>query len=139
MRQVRFLTALAVAGGLFFVAPGSASAQEQAVPPQQQQPAVEVTDELIDRFVAVYPAVVEVAQVAQTELATAETPEEAQSIQADAQTRITAVLEEGDVTVVEYEAVVTQLNSDPELLAEVQERLTPEADDGGTEDGGTDR
>lgn len=129
MRNVRFLTALAVAGGLFFAAPDAGVAQDPAVPEQQE--AVEVTDELVDRFVAVYPAVVEVAQVAQNELATAETPEEAQAIQAEAQTRITAVLEEGDLTVMEYEAVVTRLNEDPELLAEVQERLEPE-DDGGT-------
>lgn len=132
MRQGRLLTALAVAGGLFFVAPDGATAQEQAVP-QQEQEVVEVTDELVDRFVAVYPAVVEVAQVAQNELATAETPEDAQAIQANAQTRIAAVLEEGGVTVVEYEAVVTRLNDDPELLAEVQERLEPEGDDGGTD------
>lgn len=124
------MAAMAVAGGLVFGAPEAGVAQEPAVP---QERAVEVTDELVDRFVAVYPAVVEVAQVAQMELATAETPEAAQAIQAEAQTQIATVLEEGDVTVVEYEAVVTRLNDDPELLAEVQERLVPESDgNGGT-------
>lgn len=130
MSKVRFMAAMAVAGGLVFGAPEAGVAQEPAVP---QERAVEVTDELVDRFVAVYPAVVEVAQVAQMELATAETPEAAQAIQAEAQTQIATVLEEGDVTVVEYEAVVTRLNDDPELLAEVQERLVPESDgNGGT-------
>jgi len=138
MRWGRLLTALMAAGGLFFAAPDGAMAQEQAVPQPQQ--AVEVTDELVDRFVAVYPAVVEVAQVAQSELATAETPEEAQAIQAEAQTRIIAVLEEGGVTVAEYEAVVMRLNADPELLAEVQERLAPEDESGAAQDeGGADR
>lgn len=119
MRYARFLTAAVVAGGLFFVAPSEGMAQEVPVPQEQ----VEVTDELVDRFVAVYPAVVEVAQVTQAELATAETPEQAQAIQLEAQEEMTVILEEGDLTVPQYEAVVTRLNDDPALLAEVQERL----------------
>lgn len=110
------------------MAPDAVTAQQ---PVPQEQQAVEVTDELIEQFVAIYPSVVEVGQEMQAELATAQTAEEAQAMQADAQERITAVLEEGDMTVVEYEAVVTRLNNDPELLAEVQEMLAEDEQGGG--------
>lgn len=129
MKLTRVLTAIAAAGMLALGAPTDATAQQ---PIPQEQEAIEVTDELLDRFVAVYPAVVEVAQAAQVELASAETAEEAQAIQADAQTRVTGVLEEGDMTVEEYEAVVTRLNDDPELMAEIQQRLEEEQQGGGT-------
>lgn len=128
MKFARVLTAIAAAGMLAFAAPSDVTAQQ---PVPQEQEAIEVTDELLDRFVAVYPAVVEVAQAAQVELASAETPEEAQAIQADAQTQVTAVLEEGEMSVLEYEAVVTRLNDDPELMAEIQERLEEEQPEGG--------
>lgn len=128
MKGVRILTALAVAGGFMVMAPDAVTAQQ---PVPQEQQAVEVTDELIEQFVAIYPSVVEVGQEMQAELATAQTAEEAQAMQADAQERITAVLEEGDMTVVEYEAVVTRLNNDPELLAEVQEMLAEDEQGGG--------
>lgn len=124
MKIARILTAMAVAGGVALMAPADATAQQPV--PMQEQEAVEVTDELIDQFVAVYPEVIEVAQEMQAEMATAETATEAQSLQAEGQERITAVLEEGDMTVAEYEAVVTRLNNDPELLAEVQDRLEEE-------------
>lgn len=129
MKWMRGMTALAAAGMLALAVPTDATAQQ---PVPQGQEAIEVTDDLLDRFVAVYPAVVEVAQAAQVELASAETAEEAQAIQADAQTRVTGVLEEGDMTVEEYEAVVTRLNDDPELMAEIQERLEEEHQGGGT-------
>lgn len=129
MKLTRVLTVIAAAGMLAFAAPMDAAAQQ---PVPQEQEAIEITDELLDRFVAVYPAVVEVAQAAQVELASAETAEEAQAIQADAQTRVTGVLEDGDMTVAEYEAVVTRLNDDPELMAEIQQRLEEEQQGGGT-------
>lgn len=128
MKLTRVVTAMAAAGMLALGAPMDATAQ---APVPQEQEAIEITDELLDRFVAVYPAVVEVAQAAQVELASAETAEEAQAIQADAQTRVTGALEEGDMSVEEYEAVVTRLNDDPELMAEIQERLEEQEQNGG--------
>lgn len=126
MSYTRFLTAVAVAGGLMFAIPAQGTAQEVPVPQEQ----VEVTDELVDRFVAVYPAVVEVAQTAQAELSTADTPEQAHAIQVEAQEQMTVILDEGDLTAEQYEAVVTRLNDDPALLAEVQERLQAESEGG---------
>lgn len=129
MRFAGILTVIAAAGGLVLAAPGAVEAQQAA--PQEQE-VVEVTDDLLERFVAVYPEVVEVAQTAQAELAAAETPEAAQAIQAEAQTAIAAVLENGEVTVTEYEAVVTRLNEDPALMDQVQTMLLEQEVEDGT-------
>lgn len=129
MKAAGILTTMLAMGGLALATPDAAMAQ-QAVP-EQQEP-VEVTEDLLDRFVAVYPAVVQVAQTVQGDLATAETAEEAQAIQADAQASITTILDNGDLTVREYEAVVTRLNDDPELMAQVEARLMEQAEEDGT-------
>lgn len=129
MKAAGILTTMLAMGGLALATPDAAMAQ-QAVP-EQQEP-VEVTEDLLDRFVAVYPSVVQVAQTVQGELATAETAEEAQAIQADAQASITTILDDGDLTVREYEAVVTRLNDDPELMAQVEARLMEQAEEDGT-------
>lgn len=130
MRVSQTAAAVMVAAGMGIAVPGAAVAQEPAVPPQAEEQ-VEVTQELLERFVAVYPAVVNVAVAAQNEMATAETAEEAQSIQADAQTRVAELLMEGEITPVEYEAVVMELNDDPALMAEFERLLEEERDEEG--------
>lgn len=130
MRVSQTAAAVMVAAGMGMAVPGAAVAQEPAVPLQAEEQ-VEVTQELLERFVAVYPAVVNVAVAAQNEMATAETAEEAQSIQADAQTRVAELLMEGEITPVEYEAVVMELNDDPALMAEFERMLEEEQDEEG--------
>lgn len=124
MKVLRMTAAMAVMTALAGLAPGSAEAQEPVPPVQEER--IEVTDELLERFVAVYPAVVDVARTAQSELGTAETAEEAQAIQADAQARVAEVLSEGEITPVEYEAVVVRLNDDPDLMAKFERMLEEE-------------
>lgn len=130
MRYGTVMGALALAAGLGLAVPTTAAAQDPVQEPPQPQQQVEVTDDLLDRFVAVYPEVVNVAQVAQTQLAVVETAEEAQEIQQEAQQEIQALLQEEEVTVAEYEAVVMRLNEDPEFRADFEERLA-EAQGGG--------
>lgn len=121
MRFGRWLGAMTVVVGLSAV-PGLAAAQEELPAPPQEE-AIEVTEDLLERFVAVYPSVVEVAQTAQAQLGTADTDEEAQEIQQAAQEQVAELLEQGGLTVPEYEAVVARLNEDAELRAEVEQRL----------------
>lgn len=140
MRFAGIMATIAAAGGLILAAPGAVEAQDPVPqdPIPQEQATVEVTEDLLERFVAVYPAVVEVAQTAQAELATVEDAEAAQAIQAEAQRSITAVLDDGGVSVGEYEAVVMRLNADEELRAEVEEMLLEQQAEAAT-DGGMDR
>src|SRR5690606_25576838 len=93
MRYGRTLAAITLVAGLGFAATPAVHAQE--VPPAEQA-TVEVTPELLDRFVEVYPDVMAIAQTAQVELSTAETAEDAQAIQLEAQQEIAATLEEAD-------------------------------------------
>jgi hypothetical protein len=128
MRVATILGVMVALSGVAMATPATVVAQE--VVPEEQAP-VEVTEELLDRFVEVYPSIMEIAQSVQAELSQAETAEEAQGIQAEAQTTIAAVLDEGDMTVREYEAVVEKLREDPELMAEVEARLVEQAEDNG--------
>lgn len=129
MKLTRMMAVVAFAMAASLGVPAAADAQDPAPPVQERQ--IEVTDELLGRFVAVYPAVVNVAQAAQNQLATAENAEAAQKIQADAQMRVGEILEEGEITPLEYEAVVTRLNDDPELMAKFEEMLEESGDGGG--------
>ena len=131
MKVSRLFAGLVAVAGLA-VSGSAASAQEQVMPPEQE--VIEVTDELLERFVAVYPSVVQVATSAQEQLATVENADEAQAIQANAQEQVAVLLEEGELTPAEYEAVVTRLNDDPELMAEFEAML--EEQEGGPGQGG---
>lgn len=119
MRQMIATMVVALGAGLMM--PGESAAQDPGVPAPEQS--IEVTEELLERFVAVYPSVLQVAQDAQTRMATAETPEQAQTIQAEAQAAVAELLEEGELAPVEYEAVVRELNEDPELMMEFERML----------------
>jgi len=97
----------------------AADLQAQDPQPPAQTPTaqeqVEVTDELLERFVDVYPQVLEASQRAQAELATATDPEAAQAIQARAEETIMTVLDEEEMSPAEYQAVVSTLRDDEEL------------------------
>jgi len=134
MKVSRLFAGLVAVAGLA-VSGSAASAQEQVMPPEQE--VIEVTDELLERFVAVYPSVVQVATSAQEQLATVENADEAQAIQANAQEQVAVLLEEGELTPAEYEAVVARLNDDPELMAEFEAML--EEQEGGPGQGGPGR
>jgi uncharacterized protein YggE len=120
MRNGRTAAAFAMAAIMGLGLATSAAAQESALPAQEP---IEVTAELLERFVAVYPAVLEIATSAQAELQAAETAERAQEIEAAAQQRIVQALTEAEVTLREYEAVVTRLNEDEDLRAEFERLL----------------
>ncbi len=100
--------------GLAVAMPDSAVAQE--APPQQEP--VEVTDELLERVVTIYPTVVEISREAQTELSETEDQGEARQIRAEANERIMGALEEADLTARQYDAVVRAVEADPERTAQ---------------------
>lgn len=120
MRQIRNVAMFLLAAGVGLASATAVSAQEPVVPDAEP---IEVTPELLERFVEVYPAVMGAAQSAQAAMATVETPEEAQRIQSQAQQQITELLTEADLSVQEYEAVVARLNQDEELRAEFEQLL----------------
>lgn len=128
MRHVRKVMAFMLVAGVGLANAGDATAQEVV----HDHADIEITEELLEQFTAVYPTVMGVAQSAQAELATVETAEEAQAIQSAAQEEITRVLTEAELSVTDYEAVVMRLNEDEELRAEfermLEEQMHAEAD-----------
>lgn len=120
MRYVRIIPAFLVAMALVLAGAGHAEAQQPQMPQQQE---IEVTDELLERFVGVYPDMYEINQSVEQELATVSDPAEAQAVQARAQARMIETLEEGEISVPEYEAVVQALNTDEELRAQFEEMI----------------
>lgn len=120
MRHVRkFATFLLVAGVGMATATGASAQQPEA----HDHDPIEITEELLERFVKVYPSVMGVAQEAQMAMSTVETAEEAQAIQTEAQQQITMVLAEAEVTVQQYEAVVMHLNEDEEMRGKFEQML----------------
>ena len=117
--------------GIGLAVPAAAVAQE--TPPPQEP--VEVTDELMERFVTIYPTVVEISREAQAELSETEDQSEARQIQAEANERIMGTLEEADLTSGQYQAVIQAVNEDPERMAQfrtlMQEIHGEEVPDGG--------
>jgi hypothetical protein len=130
MRITRMLTATTMALALGLGLATVATAQEASAP---EMTSVEITAELLERFVAVYPTVIEIAQAAQAEMRATESADAARSIQDGAQRRILAVLQEGDLTAMEYDAVVQRLNEDEELRAEFQRLLEAAMAEGGVD------
>jgi hypothetical protein len=123
MHYRRLVTAFALAAAVGLGAVTGVEAQEVPAP---AQPATEVTPELLERFVEVYPDIMVIAQSAQIEAATAETEESLQAIEAEAREQIAATLEEAEFTVDEYEAIVARLNEDEALRAEFERLLAAE-------------
>lgn len=118
------ILALSVGAGLSLAQPVSA----QETP---QQP-VEVTDSLLEDFVEIYPTVMEVSQKAQVEMSEASSAEEAQEIQAEANEQITAILEEADMTLREYDGVIRAINDDPALMEKFRTQMEEiHGDEGG--------
>jgi hypothetical protein len=108
--------------------------QAPAQPPAAEEQ-VEVTEELLERFVDVYPQVLEASQQAQAELATTTDPEQAQAIQARAEDTIMTVLEEEEMSPAEYQAVVYALRDDEELRERFMVMLQEAQDDPGAAPG----
>jgi hypothetical protein len=120
--------AIALPAGTDAIQAQDPQAPAQAPAAQEQ---VEVTEELLERFVDVYPQVLEASQKAQAELATTTDPEQAQAIQARAEETIMTVLEEEEMSTAEYQAVVYALRDDDELRERFMVMLQEAQDDPG--------
>ncbi|MFW5952301.1 MAG: DUF4168 domain-containing protein [Gemmatimonadota bacterium] len=119
MRVVTVVAALSMAVGLGLVSATDVAAQEM---PQEQE-APDVSDEELERFVEVYPEVVEISRAAQTELGQTSDPEDAQAIQEEANAEIEEELEDVGMDFEEYDGIVRALNTDPELLQRFEELM----------------
>ena len=117
--RVRVMSALA-SGAL--LASGAAVAQQAGAPPAQQQVEIApVSDTELKAFVAANRKVVEVANDMTVKLQEAPDQDSANTIQADAEQKMTARIEEEGLTADRYTEIALLAQSDPAFLAKLQE------------------
>lgn len=112
------LTAILATG----TAPALAHAQDGAANPAMTEPAPEtftLTDEQVDAFVEASRGINELVEDVQPRVAAAETPEEQQAIQEEAQAEMTTIVENTGLTVVEYNSIANAARTS----ASVAERI----------------
>ncbi|MFO8003146.1 DUF4168 domain-containing protein [Thioalkalivibrio sp.] len=122
-------TALTIALAALFAAGGSAFAQSsgggagQAPMPGETTPqTAALTDETVDTFVDAFVAVQEIREDFTERLQSASDESEAQAMQQEAQEKMMQAVEASGMSVQEYNEVAIALQSDPELMQQVQEK-----------------
>ncbi len=129
MRFRNIAGAVAVIGLVALVTPVAASAQ-QTPAPADASPVV-VTDTLLQQFASVYPEVMKVTQVAQARIAAADDVEDKKEIRSELTEKIADVVEDADMTMSQYTAIVNRLNHD-EALREKFKQMLMEQQGGGS-------
>lgn len=87
-------------------------------PPPQMQPQVDVSDAEVEKFAEIYVDVQETREDLTRELQEAQSPENAQEVQALMRNAITETIREHGWDVEKYNRVATAINSDPETREE---------------------
>jgi hypothetical protein len=124
--------ALALAAGLvaapaaFAEQPPAAMQLAQDEQQQPAQPAIQPDEEQLDSFVVATVRIINIQQQAQQQMAAAE-PEQQEQVRAQAMQEIVAAVENEGLSVDEYNGIVQQVESDPELGQTVQQRIQEQA------------
>ncbi|MDN7127918.1 DUF4168 domain-containing protein [Pseudidiomarina terrestris] len=93
----------------------------QQGPAMQQQAQIEMTDALLEKFLAAMSDVQQVSQKYSQQFQNAENAEEAQAIQQKAQEEMIAAVNAAGLSPDEYNAVIQQVQQDPQLQKRLQE------------------
>lgn len=112
------LLSAAAATACAFAFGGAAVAQGQ--PPAQQQQAAPVTDEEIQQFAEADKKLVTISEKWMPKLQAAESTEEAEKMQMDAQTEMTQAIEAEGLSVQRYNEIYAAAQADPDLAARIQ-------------------
>ena len=118
---IRKRTIAAVASGML-MASGAAFAQGAGAPAAQQQVEIApVSDTEMSQFIEANRKVVELANEMTLEAQNASTPDEAQAVQAEAEERMIAQIEQEGLTADRYTQIVVLAETDPAFLARLQD------------------
>ena len=115
-------TALAL---LLAVASIAAYAQEQepAPFPQEQVESLEVSDQQLEQFVDAVTSVEQVQQDYAAQIQATEDAEQAQTLRQEAQEEMVTAVEESGLSVDEFNLIAQQIQTDPALVARLQNIL----------------
>ncbi len=99
------------------------NAQAQDIPQEQAPPDTDVAQEELETFAEIYVDVDEVRAELEAEMAAADSPEEAQQVQQQANETMTQIVEGHGMSIERYTEITQALNADPELHDEFQSIL----------------
>ena len=124
----RVLT-LALAAGLVaspaaFADTGQQFAQTEEQPAQQ---AIQPDEQQLESFVTATVRIINIQQQAQQQMAAMEEPEQQEQVRNQALQEIVSAVEAEGLSVDEYNGIVQQVESDPELGQTVQQRIQEQA------------
>ncbi|CAB0150915.1 hypothetical protein PSI9734_01354 [Pseudidiomarina piscicola] len=102
-------------------APLMQQSAQQGQAMQQQQAQIKMTDALLKKFLAAMNQVQQVSQKYSKQFQNAENAEQAQTIQQKAQEEMIAAVNNAGLSAEEYNAVIQQVQQDPELQKRLQE------------------
>jgi hypothetical protein len=102
----------------------SAGVDDGGVPEEDlERSSADVTDAEVEAFARAYVAVVEVEQKYTPEIQAAASPQEAESVQAEAQREMQDVIESQGMTLIEFEQIGTKANDDEGLRMRLEQKL----------------
>ena len=124
----RVLT-LALAAGLVaapaaFADTGQQFAQTEEQPAQQ---AIQPDEQQLESFVTATVRIINIQQQAQQQMAATQEPEQQEQVRNQALQEIVSAVESEGLSVDEYNGIVQQVESDPELGQTVQQRIQEQA------------
>lgn len=103
--------------------PAQQQTQQQAQPQAQQQAQVEIDDQTLEQFADALGTITEIQTEYSASIGATQDPQEAQSLQQEAQTKMVEAVQEAGLDVETYNVIAQQLAADPELQQRVQDLL----------------
>jgi hypothetical protein len=106
------------------IAPAAMQLAQTEEPAQSEQPeASQPSDEQLESFVTATVRIIRIQHQAQQEMMSTEEAEQQEQLRNQALLMIVAAVEDEGLTVEEYNGIVEQVESDPELGQTVQQRI----------------
>jgi hypothetical protein len=119
------IIACALALVFFLCAPAAAQSQDTGQQQQQmqQQETPDFSDARIDKTAEAYTEITKIRKQYQDEFSQAEDSEQAQELQTKINAKITDAIEQNDMSVEQYNEVITAAQTDEDLRAELLDRI----------------
>ncbi|MBS0013200.1 MAG: DUF4168 domain-containing protein [Desulfobacterales bacterium] len=119
------IIACALALVFFLCAPAAAQSQDTGQQQQQmqQQETPDFSDARIEKTAEAYTEITKIREQYQDEFSQAESSEQAQELQTKINKKITDAIEQNDMSVEDYNEVITAAQTDEDLRAELLDRI----------------
>lgn len=123
MKNRIFLALAAIAFGLAFTGSGIAQQDEGGFGEMQQAPQVDVNDQQLNQFVEAQGAIAEIQQDFSGRLQGVEDPEEAHSLQVEANDAMTKAVEDAGLSVEQFNEIAMAIQANPDLQQRLSDML----------------